>query len=285
MKKRIGFTLIELLVVIAIIAILIGLLLPDFQKQHNVRCFLDFDNNTKETQMGPRHDAIGQGLYASAGGNGGFETRLDQETATKDLKPQFRREIEKKLKDKYPDFLSEEDCKLFATLKLAGMKDYYIDYLIRFFQINKKYLDELKGLKNLQDLQVSKKDMYFYRTLKKPIIYSYFELEDLEAKKPMTPEEKSFLYDMAKDHSEYLNLNAFGFNIRRHGKLKTSEIFLPDDLLKLIVFKEKIVYDHDFGLQEIKEFLDKHKIQWGDSESVIKLMDKYERVLNNYLNR
>lgn len=200
---------------------------------------------------------------------------------TVNLKPEYQKELIKKIKEKHAD-VSEEDSKLFAALIEKGVKDYYVDYLIKFYNINKKYLDELKEIKSLKDLYVPKKDMEFYRTLKKTRILSHFDLDRLKDKKTMTQEEESFLYDMATDYYKYLENSAFGVSIINK---KNREAFLPDELLKLIVFNEKMKYEHDLGIQKLKVFLDKHKIQWGDTESLAKLMNKYEEVLNNYMQR
>lgn len=203
---------------------------------------------------------------------------------TVNLKPEYQKELIKKIKDRHTEGLSDEDSKLFGALKEKGMKDFYLDYLIRFYRINKKYLDELKEIKSLKDLYVPKKDIDFYKTLRRTIILSPFELDKLKDKKTMTQEEESFLYDFGNDYFTYLDNHAFSFNIK-NVKLKNIEIFLPDELLKLIVFNEKMKYEHDLGIQKLKVFLDKHKIQWGDTESLAKLMNKYEEVLNNYMQR
>ena len=184
-----------------------------------------------------------------------------------------------KLKKKYS--LCDEDIKIFWSFKQKGMKDFYSEYLIRFYQINKKYLPELKNIKCLKELYVSKKDLEFYRTLRRTIILSPFELDKLNDKKIMTIKEQALLYDMGNDFFNYLDNHAFGFFLKN----KKIEMFFSDELLKVIVFNEKMKYEHDPGFSKIKMFLDKHKIEWGDATLLSNLLDEYQKALENYLKR
>ena len=88
-----------------------------------------------------------------------------------DLKPQQLKIIQKQIKQKYE--ISDDDSKIFAALKEKGMHDYYIDYLIDFYKrehIFVKYLD------------VSKKDIDFYRVLKSGNFVLVYDLNEMNKK-------------------------------------------------------------------------------------------------------
>ena len=63
------------------------------------------------------------------------------------------------------------------------------------------------------------------------------------------------------------------------------DIYLPNDLLKIIVFHEKYKLDQNIGLRSAGDFLKKYNINWGDIDGVKKLMMNYYDVLENYKNR
>jgi hypothetical protein len=103
----------------------------------------------------------------------------------------------------------------------------------------------------------------------------------MKKEKPMTKEEERILYGMANDWFEYLASNAFGFD----DWLQNKEIYLSNDLLKFLVFNEKYKFDNDIGTGDIKEFLEKYKIDWGGIDDMKKVMKNYHDVLENYKNR
>lgn len=187
-----------------------------------------------------------------------------------DLKPQQLKISQEQIKQKYE--ISDDDSKIFAALKEKGMKDYYIDYLIDFYK--RKQI-------SLKDLDVSKKDIDFYRVLKSGNFVLVYDLNEMNKKKPMTKEEKEVLYGLAKNSERYLRILAFG--IER--SMAKKDIFLPNDLLKVIVFHEKYKLDQNIGLSSAGNFSKKYNINWGDIDSVKKLMKNYDDVLENYKQR
>lgn len=214
-------------------------------------------------------------LASALAGSGGDV----QEPAMVDLKPQILKATQDKIQQKH-SHLSKDDVKIFASLKEKGMQEYYVDYLIRFFNINKKYSLELKDLKDLKDLLVPNKDIEFYRILKNKNILPINVLNKMAKNKPMTPYEKEVLYTMAKDYEKYLKNNAFGFT-----KTQEKEIYLPNELLKFLVFNEKFKIDNNLEISTIKKFLDKNNITWGDTDKLKELMNNYNNVLENYNKR
>lgn len=213
------------------------------------------------------------GALASAGGGDA------QEPTMVDLKPQILKITQDKIQQKH-SHLSKDDAKIFAALKEKGMEGYYVDYLIRFFNINKKYSLELKELKELKDLLVFNKDINFYRILKNKNILPVNVLNKMAKNKPMTPYEKKVLYTMAKDNEKYLKNNAFGFR-----KPYEKEIYLPNELLKFLVFNEKFKIDNNLEISAIKKFLDKNNITWGETDKLKELMNNYNDLLESYIKR
>ncbi|MCY2942867.1 MAG: hypothetical protein NTV50_14535 [Planctomycetota bacterium] len=67
--------------------------------------------------------------------------------------------------------------------------------------------------------------------------------------------------------------------------MQNKEIYLSNDLLKIIVFNEKYKLDHKIGFGQLSDFLEKHKITWGDIGGMRKVMKNYYDVLENYKNR
>ena len=187
-----------------------------------------------------------------------------------DLKPQQLKISQEQIKDKYK--ISDGDSKIFAALKEKGMKDYYIDYLISFYKTNDISLNEIN---------VSKNDIDFYRVLKSGSVIGPIYLNKMKKEKPMTKEEEEVLYGLANDWGEYLEINAFGI----HQSMQNKEIYLSNDLLKIIVFNEKYKLDHKIGFGQLSDFLEKHKITWGDIDGMRKVMKNYYDVLDNYKNR
>ena len=187
-----------------------------------------------------------------------------------DLKPQQLKISQEQIKDKYK--ISDGDSKIFAALKEKGMKDYYIDYLISFYKTNDISLNEIN---------VSKNDIDFYRVLKSGSVIGPIHLDKMKKEKPMTKEEEGVLYGLANDWEEYLEINAFGI----HQSMQNKEIYLSNDLLKIIVFNEKYKLDHKIGFGQLSDFLEKHKITWGDIDGMRKVMKNYYDVLDNYKNR
>ena len=116
-----------------------------------------------------------------------------------DLKPEQLKNSQEQIKQKYE--ISDDDSKIFAALKEKGMHDYYIDYLIDFYKRNKI---------SVKDLDVSKKDIDFYRALKSGNFVLVYDLNEMNKEKPMTKEEKEFLYGLAKNSERYLRILAFG---------------------------------------------------------------------------
>ena len=187
-----------------------------------------------------------------------------------DLKPQQLKISQEQIKDKYK--ISDGDSKIFAALKEKGMKDYYIDYLISFYKTNDISLNEIN---------VSKNDIDFYRVLKSGSVIGPIYLNKMKKEKPMTKEEEEVLYGLANDWGEYLEINAFGIK----QSMQNKEIYLSNDLLKIIVFNEKYKLDHKIGFGQLSDFLEKHKITWGDIDGMRKVMKNYYDVLDNYKNR
>jgi len=187
-----------------------------------------------------------------------------------DLKPQQLKIIQEQIKQKYE--ISDDDSKIFAALKEKGMHDYYIDYLIDFYK--REHI-------SVKDLDVSKKDIDFYRVLKSGNFVLVYDLNEMNKKKLMTKDEKEVLYGLAKNSERYLRILAFG--IER--SMKKKDIYLPNDLLKIIVFHEKYKLDQNIGLSSAGNFSKKYNINWGDIDSVKKLMKNYDDVLENYKNR
>jgi len=195
------------------------------------------------------------------------------------LKPQQLKISQEQIKQKYE--ISDDDSKVFAALKEKGMKDDYIDYLVSFYKNSKSFSEELKHLDSLKNLNVSKKDIDFYRILKNGNFIDSFDLDEMKNKKLMTKEEEDVLYGMANDWRKYLKIYAFGTEESSGNK----ESYLPSDLLKFLVFNEKYKIDHDIGTGAISKFLEKHKITWGDIDGMKKLMKNYHDVLENYKKR
>ena len=187
-----------------------------------------------------------------------------------DFNPQQLKINQEEIKQKHK--ISDHDSKIFAALKAKGMQEYYINYLIKFYEINKI---------SLNNLNVFNKDIDFYRVLKSGNIVSVFDLNKMKKEKPMTKQEEEVLYDMANDFRNYLRNDAFGFSSPSQNK----EIYLPNDLLKIIVFNEKYKLDNNTGLGSISKFLEKHKITWGDIDGMRKVMKNYYDVLENYKKR
>ena len=196
-----------------------------------------------------------------------------------DLKPQQFKISQEEIKQKHK--ISDEDSKIFAALKAKGLKGYYVDYLIRFYKSFKNSSEELKDLDSLKNLNVSKKDLDFYRVLKNGNIVGIFDLDKMKNQKPMTEKEEEVLYGLANDWEEYLASDAFGFDQLTGNK----EIYLSNDLLKFLVFNEKYLLDNDIGNKSISKFLEKHKITWGDIDGMKKVMKNYYDVLENYKKR
>jgi hypothetical protein len=184
-----------------------------------------------------------------------------------DLKPQQLKISQEKIKEKHK--ISDEESKIFASLKARGIQDHSIDYLINFFSINHI---------SLINLNVPKKDIDFYRVLKSGNIIGIVDLNKMNKEKPMKKEEREVLYGMANDWKNYLRNDAFGFSTPSQNK----EIYLPNDLLKFLVFNEKYKIDNDIGIGGIRDFLEKYKINWGDIDGVKKVMKNYYDVLDNY---
>ena len=107
------------------------------------------------------------------------------------------------------------------------------------------------------------------------------DCDDKPASKPMTKEEEEVLYGLANDWGEYLEINAFGI----HQSMQNKEIYLSNDLLKIIVFNEKYKLDHKIGFGQLSDFLEKHEITWGHITGMRKVMKNYYDVLENYKNR
>ena len=187
-----------------------------------------------------------------------------------DLKPQQLKISQEQIKQKYE--ISDDDSKIFAALKEKGMKDYYIDYLISFYKTNDISLNEII---------VSKNDIDFYRVLKSGSVIGPIHLDIMKNEKPMTKEEEEVLYGLANDWEEYLEINAFGI----HQSMQNKEIYLSNDLLKIIVFHEKYKLDQNIGLSSAGNFSKKYNINWCDIDSVKKLMKNYDDVLENYKQR
>ncbi len=187
-----------------------------------------------------------------------------------DLNPQQLKISQQEIKQKYK--ISDNDSKIFAALKEKGMKDYYIEYLISFYKTNDISLNEIN---------VSKNDIDFYRVLKSGSVVGPIYLDKMKKEKPMTKEEEEVLYGLANDWGEYLEINAFGI----HQSMQNKEIYLSNDLLKIIVFNEKYKLDHKIGFGQLSDFLEKHKITWGDIDGMRKVMKNYYDVLENYKKR
>lgn len=187
-----------------------------------------------------------------------------------DLNPQQLKISQEQIKQKYE--ISDNDSKIFAALKEKGMKDYYIEYLISFYKTNDISLNEIN---------VSKNDIDFYRVLKSGSVIGPTNLDIMKKEKPMTKEEERILYGLANDWGEYLEINAFGI----HQSMQNKEIYLSNDLLKIIVFNEKYKLDHKIGFGQLSDFLEKHKITWGDIDGMRKVMKNYYDVLENYKKR
>ena len=107
------------------------------------------------------------------------------------------------------------------------------------------------------------------------------KLRGMKKEKPMTKEEEEVLYGLANDWGEYLEINAFGI----HQSMQNKEIYLSNDLLKIIVFNEKYKLDHKIGFGQLSDFLEKHEITWGHITGMRKVMKNYYDVLENYKNR
>lgn len=187
-----------------------------------------------------------------------------------DLKSEQFKINQEEIKQKHK--ISDHDSKIFASLKARGIQDHSIDYLINFFKINDI---------SLKNLNVSKRDIDFYRVLKSGNITGIVDLNKMNKEKPMTKEEREFLYGMDYYWKNYLRNDSFGFSSPSQNK----EIYLPNDLLKYLVFNEKYKIDHDIGTGGIKEFLEKYKITWGEIDIMKKLMKNYHDVLENYKKR
>ena len=183
-----------------------------------------------------------------------------------DLKPQQLKNTQEQIKDKYK--ISDGDSKIFAALKEKGMHD----YLISFYKTNDISLNEIN---------VSKNDIDFYRLLKSGSVIGPIHLDIMKKEKPMTKEEEEVLYGLANDWGEYLEINAFGI----HQSMQNKEIYLSNDLLKIIVFNEKYKLDHKIGFGQLSDFLEKHEITWGGIDGMRKVMKNYYYVLENYKNR
>ena len=154
-------------------------------------------------------------------------------------------------------------------------------YLIKFLKNNKGVAEELKDFDSLKNIIVPRRDIDFYRVLKSGNVIHSFDLDEMKKEKPMTKEEERILYGMANDWFEHLASNAFGFD----DWLQNKEIYLSNDLLKFLVFNEKYKFDNDIGTGDIKEFLEKYKIAWGEIDGMKKVMKNYHDVLENYKNR
>ena len=216
--------------------------------------FLTFENN----------HLIAEGFFQSLALASGAAGEIE------DLNPQQLKNTQEQIKDKYK--ISDGDSKIFAALKEKGMKDYYIKYLISFYKTNDISLNEIN---------VSKNDIDFYRVLKSGSVIGPIYLNKMKKEKPMTKEEEEVLYGLANDWGEYLEINAFGI----HQSMQNKEIYLSNDLLKIIVFNEKYKLDHKIGFGQLSDFLEKHKITWGDIDGMRKVMKNYYDVLDNYKNR
>lgn len=216
--------------------------------------FLTFENN----------HLIAEGFFQNITLNKGDACEIE------DLKPQQLKNTQEQIKQKYE--ISDDDSKIFAALKEKGMKDYYIDYLIDFYK--RKHI-------SLKDLDVSKKDIDFYRVLKSGHFVLVYDLNEMNKEKPMTKEEKEVLYGLAKNSERYLRILAFG--IER--SMEKKDIYLPNELLKIIVFHEKYKLDQNIGLSSAGNFLKKYNVNWGNFDSVKKLMKNYDDVLENYKKR
>jgi len=187
-----------------------------------------------------------------------------------DLKPQQLKISQEEIKQKHK--ISDHDSKIFAALKARGVQDHSIDYLVNFFKINDI---------SLVQLDVLKKDIDFYRVLKSGNITGIVDLNKMNKEKPMTKEEREVLYGMDYYWRNYLRNDIFGFSDPSQNK----EIYLPNDLLKYLVFNEKYKIDHDIGTGGIRDFLEKYKITWGDIDGMKKLTKNYYDVLENYKKR
>ena len=216
--------------------------------------FLTFENN----------HLIAEGFFQSLALASGAAGEIE------DLNPQQLKNTQEQIKDKYK--ISDGDSKIFAALKEKGMKDYYIEYLISFYKTNDISLNEIN---------VSKNDIDFYRVLKNGSVIGPIHLDKMKKEKPMTKEEKEVLYGLANDWGEYLEINAFGI----HQSMQNKEIYLSNDLLKIIVFNEKYKLDHKIGFGQLSDFLEKHEITWGHITGMRKVMKNYYDVLENYKNR
>jgi len=216
--------------------------------------FLTFANN----------HLIAEGFFTNLALVGGDAGEIE------DLKPQQLKNTQEQIKQK--NEISDDDSKKFAALKEKGMHDYYIDYLIDFYK--------RKNI-SVKDLDVSRKDIDFYRVLKSGNFVLVYDLNEMNKEKPMTKEEKEVLYGLAKNSEKYLRILAFG--IER--SMRKKDIYLPNDLLKIIVFHEKYKLDQNIGLSSAGNFSKKYNIDWGDIDSVKKLMKNYDDVLENYKKR
>jgi len=216
--------------------------------------FLTFANN----------HLIAEGFFTNLALVGGDAGEIE------DLKPQQLKNTQEQIKQK--NEISDDDSKKFAALKEKGMHDYYIDYLIDFYK--RKHI-------SVKDLDVSRKDIDFYRVLKSGNFVLVYDLNEMNKEKPMTKEEKEVLYGLAKNSEKYLRILAFG--IER--SMRKKDIYLPNDLLKIIVFHEKYKLDQNIGLSSAGNFSKKYNIDWGDIDSVKKLMKNYDDVLENYKKR
>ena len=233
--------------------------------------FLNFLNK-KEIREGFLSNIALAGALAGSSSNG-------DTGEIENLKPQQLKISQEQIREKYK--LSDEESKIFLALKEKGMKDFYMRYLINFFKNNKGVAEELKNFDSLKNIIVPRRDIDFYRVLKSGNVIHSFDLDEMKKEKPMTKEEERILYGMANDWFKHLASNAFGFG----DWLQNKEIYLSNDLLKFLVFNEKYKFDNDIGTGDIKEFLEKYKINWGDIDGMRKVMKNYHDVLENYKNR
>jgi len=134
---------------------------------------------------------------------------------------------------------------------------------------------------SLKEINILNKDIDFYRVLKSGSVIGPIHLDIIKKEKPMTKEEEEVLYGLANDWGEYLEINAFG----QKQSMQNKEIYLPNDLLKIIVFNEKYKLNHKIGIEQLSDFLEKHKITRGDIDGMRKVMKNYNDVLENYKNR
>ena len=177
----------------------------------------------------------------------------------------------KKTAQSYKFDKSPEAKKLYARMVADGMKPYYAEYMVNFYMINEIELDHIVST-------VTAKEIDFYRKLRLGILtmHQFFEMDK---KKKFNKKEKDYLLkEIGQPFWKDVVTSAYGI-----------QSGVNDDIFKKfvhhIIYVERYKLTNDVASDELKNFLNKHEIKWGDMASLDAFLAKYNAVLDAYQKR